>query len=213
MLFAERNDSSGQSKGLKGGREGNFIKLGKIRSGVSGYNPKFGRVSSADGSETAAPEQTHSSLGKRNTEVTTTAVGPAGEVPTIKSERVYSGKLSESRPDTYTESSDDYGRTPVLHSLPKESKPLLKFKFKKPSIETQNSANQEEEKSSIKGQRSKRKRPSPFMDKMSSNEDVTQAHQADLMDEIMDANWILKKLGKDAVGKRVEVHQPSENSW
>ncbi|CBI24915.3 unnamed protein product, partial [Vitis vinifera] len=29
----------------------------------------------------------------------------------------------------------------------------------------------------------------------------------------MDANWILKKLGKDAIGKRVEVHQSSDNSW
>jgi hypothetical protein len=30
---------------------------------------------------------------------------------------------------------------------------------------------------------------------------------------MMEANWILKKLGKDAIGKRVEVHQPSDNSW
>jgi hypothetical protein len=30
---------------------------------------------------------------------------------------------------------------------------------------------------------------------------------------MMEANWILKKLGYDAIGKRVEVHQPSDNSW
>ncbi|KAF7831738.1 Histone-lysine N-methyltransferase 2B isoform A [Senna tora] len=29
----------------------------------------------------------------------------------------------------------------------------------------------------------------------------------------MDANWILMKLGKEAIGKRVEVHQTSDNSW
>nr|GMD36590.1 histone-lysine N-methyltransferase 2C-like isoform X2 [Ipomoea batatas] len=32
-------------------------------------------------------------------------------------------------------------------------------------------------------------------------------------DELMDANWILQKLGKDAIGKRVEVHEPSNNTW
>jgi hypothetical protein len=31
--------------------------------------------------------------------------------------------------------------------------------------------------------------------------------------EMTEANRILKKLGKDAIGKRVEVHQPSDNSW
>lgn len=199
---------------MKVGREGNFIKLGKIRSGVSGHNPKFGRGSSADGSETATPEQRHTSLGKRSFDGSSAVVGPAGEVAISGSERVYSGKLTENRPETYTENNDDNGQTPVSHSLPKDSKPLLKFKFKKPSIESQNSASQEEEKSLIKGQRSKRKRPSPFMEKTSINEDDgTQANQENLMDEIMDANWILKKLGKDAIGKRVEVHQPSDNSW
>ncbi|GKB49213.1 hypothetical protein Tco_0899966 [Tanacetum coccineum] len=33
------------------------------------------------------------------------------------------------------------------------------------------------------------------------------------MGEIMDANWIIQKLGKHAIGKIVEVHQPSNNSW
>ncbi|KAL2514446.1 hypothetical protein Fot_28417 [Forsythia ovata] len=33
------------------------------------------------------------------------------------------------------------------------------------------------------------------------------------MNEIMDANWILQNLGKDSAGKRVEIHQPSNNSW
>ncbi|EXB32768.1 Histone-lysine N-methyltransferase MLL4 [Morus notabilis] len=196
LQLVERNDYSGQSMGLKVGS----IKLGKIRTAVSDYNPKFGQGSGADPYETATPEQTHTLLGRA--------------VPTSGSERVYSRKHSERRAVTYNENNGDYGQTPVSHSLPKDPKPLLKFKFKKPSTENQNSANQEEEKSSIKGQRSKRKRPSPFLEKLSiSGADATQAHQDNLMDEIMDANWILKKLGKDAIGKRVEVHQQSDNSW
>ena len=67
----------------------------------------------------------------------------------------------------------------------------------------------------IKGQRSKRKRPSPFKEKTTFNESegVSQSRQDSAMDGIMDANWILMKLGTDAIGKRVEVHQTSDNSW
>ncbi|KAF2293562.1 hypothetical protein GH714_002825 [Hevea brasiliensis] len=70
----------------------------------------------------------------------------------------------------------------------------------------------EEERSSIRGQRSKRKRPSSLLERTPFNEyeDVMQSHQDS---EMMEASWILKKLGKDAIGKRVEVHQPSDNSW
>jgi hypothetical protein len=50
------------------------------------------------------------------------------------------------------------------------------------------------------------------MEKTMYNEDegMSQSH---LDSEMMEANWILKKLGYDAIGKRVEVHQPSDNSW
>jgi hypothetical protein len=193
------------------GKEGNLIKLGKVRSDISDSNPKFGRGSSADANETIIQEHTRIVLGKRNSEGNTAAVGSFGEV---RGSKVNLGKPSESRPETYTEGNDDYGQTPGSQSLPKDSKPLLKFKFKKPAPENQNSPHPEEERSSIKGQRSKRRRPSPF-EKTSfhEDEDVTQSNQDNLMDEIMDANWILKKLGKDAIGKRVEVHQSSDNSW
>lgn len=209
----DRTDSIGQVKLLKvAGKEGNLIKLGKVRSDVSDSNPKFGRLSSADANENSAQEPTRISLGKRNNEGNAAAAGSLGEV---RGSKVLLGKPSESRPETYNEGNDDYGQAPGLHSLPKDSKPLLRFKFKKPTVENQTSPQPEEERSSIKGQRSKRRRPSPFMDKTLSNddEDVTQLNQDNLMDEIMDANWILKKLGKDAIGKRVEVHQSSDNSW
>jgi hypothetical protein len=90
----------------------------------------------------------------------------------------------------------------------------LKLKIKKPNFENQSSLIplREEEKSNIRGQRSKRKRALNFMEKTMYNEDegMSQSH---LDSEMMEANWILKKLGYDAIGKRVEVHQPSDNSW
>ncbi|XWS35524.1 hypothetical protein CRYUN_Cryun20dG0004500 [Craigia yunnanensis] len=136
----------------------------------------------------------------------------------LRRAKVMSGKQLEDRADTYGESNEDYGCVPVLNSLPKDPKPSLKFKLKKPTLENQNSqVHSEEEKSSIKGQRSKRKRPSPFMEKSLFSEDedlgVTHAHQDSLIDGMMDASWILKKLGKDAIRKKVEIHQASDNSW
>jgi hypothetical protein len=205
LQFAgDRTDSFGQLKLLKvGGKEGNLLKLGKVRPEVSDVNPKFGRGSSADAHETITQEHTRISLGKRNSEGNMAADGSLGEV---RGSKEVWGKLSDSRPEMYNEANDDY--------CPKDSKPLLKFKFKKPTLENQNSPHPEEEKSSVKGQRSKRRRPSP-LEKSSFNEveDMAVSHQDNLMDEIMDANWILKKLGKDAIGKRVEVHQSSDNSW
>jgi hypothetical protein len=90
----------------------------------------------------------------------------------------------------------------------------LKLKIKKPNLENQSSLIHlhEEEKSNIRGQRSKRKRASSLMEKTMYNEDegMPPSH---LDSEMTEANRILKKLGKDAIGKRVEVHQPSDNSW
>lgn len=30
---------------------------------------------------------------------------------------------------------------------------------------------------------------------------------------MLDASWILKKLGKDAKGKKVQIHEASDDSW
>ncbi|XP_031273749.1 uncharacterized protein LOC116132240 isoform X1 [Pistacia vera] len=207
----DRVDHTGNSRGLKiSGRDGNVIKFGKVRQEISEPNTKTGRGSGADGFET---ENMRLSLGKRNKDGSRATAGSAGEVASVRGDKL-SGKQLEGRSDALGESNDD---TPILHSLPKDFKPSLKLKFRKPSLENQNiqASQLEEEKSSIKGQRSKRRRPSPFTDKSSFNEDedASQSNQDSLMDEIMDANWILKKLGKDAIGKRVEVQQPSDNSW
>ncbi|KAG8093181.1 hypothetical protein GUJ93_ZPchr0012g20976 [Zizania palustris] len=101
---------------------------------------------------------------------------------------------------------------------------LLKLKFKRPIFEqpsTQASqpeepgtwASQPEELNVAKGQRSKRKRPS--LDKMDGSEDKGRAkrNEQSTGDETMDANWILRKLGKDAIGKRIEVQVSSDGKW
>ncbi|KAK8284729.1 hypothetical protein V6Z12_D08G179700 [Gossypium hirsutum] len=213
-------DRSAKSRGVKiTGREGNLIKFGKIRSEASELRSKFGVANSSDGYGIGPLEHTRIPSGKGSIDGNRLAAAPSGEVSTLRGGKVVSGKQLEDRADMYGESCDDYGHTPILNSLPKDPKPSLKFKLKKPVLDNQNSqAHYDEEKSSsIKGQRSKRKRPSPFMEKSLFNEDedvnVTQSHQDSLMDGMMDASWILKKLGKDAVGKKVEIHQASDNSW
>ncbi|XP_051145656.1 uncharacterized protein LOC127261370 isoform X2 [Andrographis paniculata] len=55
-----------------------------------------------------------------------------------------------------------------------------------------------------RGQRSKRRRPVAAAAAIDENKAI---------EDLSDANWILLKLGKDAAGKRVEVHQPSDDSW
>ncbi|KDP43490.1 hypothetical protein JCGZ_16777 [Jatropha curcas] len=204
-------DHSGQIRSLKFPiKEGNFIKFGKVKPETSNLNPKFERGSGTDGYETVPSDHTRVSSGKRSIDGSGTGVGPVSEVSALRG----LGKQPEVRPETYAESNDDSGDTPILQSLPKDSKFSLKLKIKKPNILNQYSRKPppEEEKSSIRGQRSKRKRPSSLLEKTSfiEDEDATQSHQDS---EMMEASWILKKLGKDAIGKRVEVHQPSDNSW
>ncbi|KAK8486012.1 hypothetical protein V6N11_032990, partial [Hibiscus sabdariffa] len=207
-----------KSRGVKiAGREGNVIKFGKIRSEFPELGSKVGEAKGSDGYEIDPLEQAHVASGEGINIIRLDAAVPSDEV-SILGGNVKSGKRSEERADTYDESNEDYGHTPVLNSLPKDPKPSLKFKLKKPNLVNQNSnAHSEEEKSSIKGQRSKRQKPSSFVEKSLFNVDedfdVTQTHQNSIMDGLMDASWILKKLGKDAIGKKVEIYQASDKSW
>ncbi|KAL0373266.1 UNVERIFIED_CONTAM: hypothetical protein Sradi_3242300 [Sesamum radiatum] len=116
---------------------------------------------------------------------------------------------------------DDNSSIPsISQASTKDRKPFLKFKIPKNS----NNGNQnvpsnfstgtqnplplpgKEEITYTRGQRSKRRRPGQ------GDEDATQWRE-DTMKDFTDANWILQKLGKDAAGKRVEVHQASNKSW
>ncbi|GFY90474.1 PHD finger family protein [Actinidia rufa] len=215
----DKIDSSEQLKGPKlRGKEGNLIKIKKINAEVSDMNPKNGGGNTVDGCESVSPLNPRVSLGKRSTGESTAAVDTATELPAVRGEKVYLRKNAVGRSEVLTGGNNDSSRTPSdSHSLLRDSKPLLKLKFKNPYHENQSSwaPLSEDEKSYVKGQRSKRKRPSPLMDKKSTreDEDALQCYEDGTMNEIMDANWILQKLGKDAIGKRVEVHQPSDNSW
>ncbi|KAI3739920.1 hypothetical protein L2E82_30333 [Cichorium intybus] len=119
----------------------------------------------------------------------------------IEKTRVSFGKRSANRSVTPGSASE------------KLNKPSLRLKFKNPYSDDQSSwaTPGEEDKSFVKGQRSKRKRPLTFMDKGVGN--LNENKDKDIMGEMMDAKWIIQKLGKHSVGKIVEVHQPSNNSW
>ncbi|GFZ00429.1 PHD finger family protein [Actinidia rufa] len=193
--FADgKGDKVDPSKQLKDpkliGKEGNLIKIKKINSEVSDMNPKNGVGNMIVGNESVSPLNHCVLLGKRSTGESTVVVDTATELPAGRGEKVYLRKNAVGRSEVLTGGNNDSNRTPSdSHSLPRNSKPLLKLKFKNPCHENQSSWAPlgEDEKSSVKGQST--------------------------MNEIMDANWILQKLGKDAIGKRVEVHQPSDNSW
>lgn len=193
---------------IKGGklRDRNIIKLGKGKSEASG--PQFHR-----GNGSFGLESTHIKSSRKSNEAFAATEGLQINVP--KGEKVSLRKHPDNRHDISNDSSKSYPPgTPALDASLKDSRPLLRLKFKTPlpgSWAPQN----EEERGSVKGQRSKRKRPSLLVEKPKHHEqeDVAEAQDENLMNEIMDANWILKKLGKDAIGKRVEVHQPSNNSW
>lgn len=193
-----------------------MIKIKKARTEVTDMPSKFAGAKFSDGMESVSALNTRALSGKKSRESSITGVRTNTELQDNKASKLPSIPAGESTPGALVDMNDDSGRTPVSHSQ-KESKPLLKLKFKNPISANQSSwaSFKEDEKSSVKGQRSKRKRPSPSREKVSikSEDDASRAYEERTMDEIMDANWILQKLGKDAIGKRVEVHQSSDNSW
>ncbi|KAL1193772.1 PHD finger protein EHD3 [Cardamine amara subsp. amara] len=157
-------------------------------------------------------------------------VDQTGEVRTLKISGRFGKTQSEGSKTTFgsitqfpastSEGNHVDDKTSISPALQKETRPLLKFKLRKPNSGDQKSSvttqSEDEKLNSAKGQRSKRKRPSSLVDKDSLKEDgeaTTNSHQdSSRNDEMMDANWILKKLGKDSIGKRVEV-LGSQNSW
>ncbi|XP_027106877.1 uncharacterized protein [Coffea arabica] len=205
-----------QKKGSKlRGKDGNLIKIKKANTEAGDMPPKFGGAKLLDEVEQVSGLNTRA-LGKKSTEVSATGVRIKSEFPASRTNRFSSVPAWDSRPGALADVSDDGNHAPISNSQ-KESKPLLKLKFKNPISENQSTwaPPKEDERSSVKGQRSKRKRPSPPREKVSTKneDDASRVYGDRSMDEIMDANWILQKLGKDAMGKRVEVHQPSDNSW
>ncbi|KAI3905621.1 hypothetical protein MKX01_036530 [Papaver californicum] len=200
--IAEEFDSGDQLRRPRHrSREGSLKKFGKVKSDFSVLNHRTG-VSERHESPTV--EGTRVLLGRgveHSLDVVEPSVGS-----THRNDEVLLKRHSKKKPNIRGESYD--GTPSDLESLPRDTKPLLKLKFKK-------SYAQNLEQTSIKGQRSKRKRPSRIVEKAPIREDdvYSQLHSDNQIDESIDANWILKKLGKDAIGKSVEVHESSDSSW
>ncbi|KAF8050341.1 hypothetical protein N665_1994s0010 [Sinapis alba] len=100
--------------------------------------------------------------------------------------------------------------------LQKDSGKLLKLKIKKhhnPESQEQREAPRivYERSKSGKGHRSKRKRAE--ISGFNEDEDVSLSREEGLLGEMLDASWILKKLGEDAKGKEVQIHEASDDSW
>uniref|UniRef100_A0A7N0T312 Uncharacterized protein n=1 Tax=Kalanchoe fedtschenkoi TaxID=63787 RepID=A0A7N0T312_KALFE len=188
--------------------EGNKPNLGKVTPEV--YVPdKFMRRSVADGEEPTS-QKASTLIGKRNI----VAIGPVKESISSRSDRVSSRNQLVKFPDVSSKVPENVSKKHDM-LVQNDSKPLLKLKFKNPYFENPSSwvTQNDDEKSLVKGQRSKRKRSSNLEKLALQDKDTSRTEQGHSVDASMDANWILKRLGKDAIGKRVEVHQPSDNSW
>lgn len=211
------HDGENQLNGSKHrGTESTLIKRGKVKKDVSEVTDGGTGILSKD-LESNVMENTPVISGRKNSEGSISAADLYAGA-TLRSDEASPSKHSKAKSTNLIGQSQDSMNPPVADSFPKDPKPLLKLKFKNLQLDSQSSwvpQSGEEDKSSVKGQRSKRKRPAPFMEKASVREDEDDEHilRDDPIDEVMDANWILKKLGKDAIGKRVEVHQSSDNSW
>ncbi|KAJ0966302.1 hypothetical protein J5N97_027440 [Dioscorea zingiberensis] len=132
---------------------------------------------------------------------------------TLRNDEIIEQKQSV---ETYLNSqnkSDEVAELPNASNSFNNPKPLLKLKLKNPYFEQQSSWAPQgaEDKNCVKGQRSKRKRPS--MEKINIWEDDRDVniHLENSSNEV--EAKILQKLGNRAIGKRVEVHQSSDVSW
>lgn len=212
---------AGQNKSSKlQEKEGPLIKFKNVNSESSNISLKHaGGFSKAFESDN--PQGAHSLLGKRTNEDGASARrGP--EFPGTRRNKHSSIKSGDDVP-TITMSSElveeNSSFQPMSQASSEGHKPHLIFRIPKNS----NTGNQNDQgnmsnadslrlsgKGDItytRGQRSKRRRPAL------GDGDTSQQHEDNTIKEFTDANWILQKLGKDAAGKRVEIHQSSNNTW
>lgn len=197
FVAGHKRDRSDRVKGFKlQVKEGSLIKLRNAsNSELEGLSEDH---------ESVSPRNKNSVLGKRNAE----------DIASRRSKQASMGDVSVSG-----DLVDDSSNLPSVSEAPaKERKPFLKFKIPKNlnngnsnlSIGTLDSLPPppgKDELTYTRGQRSKRRRPAV------GDEDSSQTREDSTIKDFSDANWILQKLGKGAAGKRVEVHQPSSNSW
>ncbi|KAH9611987.1 hypothetical protein KSS87_007149 [Heliosperma pusillum] len=185
-------------------RERNLIKLVKGKFAPSDTNAKSDR-----GNGLLIPEKAPIMSSKRLSEVGVATEGIQSSVSKGQS-------LSFRRhPESIGISSEGHktnkAASSIVDASPKDSRLSLRLKFKSPFLGSW-APRGDEETVSVKGQRSKRKRPSPSIEKPKHQDEDATASQGQRK-ELGDDTWIVSKLGRDVIGKRVEVHQPSDNSW
>lgn len=194
------------------GKEGPLIKLRNTTSNseLANISSKHSGGGISEGYESVSPKNVPSVLGKRSAEDSASARRTEHFSMGHEDDASVSGDPID----------DGSSLASVSQASTKERKPFLKFKIPK------NSSNGNQNTSSdsnignpdslppgkneiiyTRGQRSKRRRPAV------GDEESSQKFEDSTIKDFTDANWILQKLGKDAAGKRVEVHQPSSNSW
>ncbi|CAN6913011.1 unnamed protein product [Brassica oleracea] len=133
------------------------------------------------------------------------------EETTSEQQRSLLGKCNEEKRGSQDEEDTCKGRGDL------NGRPLLKLKIKKHNAESQEQREAPrivyERSKSRKGHRSKRKRASspPTAEKSGFNEDEDVSLSRE--ESLLDASWILKKLGEDAKGKKVQIHDASDDSW
>ncbi|XP_042066085.1 uncharacterized protein LOC121809496 isoform X3 [Salvia splendens] len=201
-------------------KEGPLIKLKNVNSESSNISLKHaGGFSKAFESDN--PQGAHSLLGNRTTEDGASARrGP--EFPGTRRNKHSSIKSGDDVPtmsSELVEVEENSSFPPMSQASSEGHKPHLIFRIPKNS----NTGNQNDQgnmsnadslrlsgKGDItytRGQRSKRRRPAL------GDGDTSQQHEDNTIKEFTDANWILQKLGKNAAGKRIEIHQSSNDSW
>ncbi|XP_073143653.1 uncharacterized protein [Henckelia pumila] len=216
-------------------KEGNLIKIKNTNSKASKISSELtgGKFSHED----EPLKNAHSVLGKRSIE-DSASTRSGSDVLASQRNKFSSMKYTDDRP-TVSVDLDNGNSSSMLNSA-NDHKPYLKFKIPNNSNtghqNASNNSNQglnQKERSDgrvdvgqmiiqtpsplphpgkkeityTRGQRSKRRRPA------TGDEDTSQWHEDNTLKEFTDANWVLQKLGKDAAGKRVEIHQPSNDSW
>ncbi|KAL8542260.1 hypothetical protein ACS0TY_003213 [Phlomoides rotata] len=212
---AYKTDHADRVKGSKlRGNEGHMIKLKNSNSEPSNISSKLTGGEFSEGYESVSPK--YLGVRKRSTE------DSASDVPVSKRSKHSSFKHAADGSVSGDLIDDSSSSIPSMSQATiKDHKPFLKFKIPKNSNNgnqnvpsNANTGNQiplplavKDEITYTRGQRSKRRRPAP------GDEDALQGREDSTVNDFADANWILQKLGKDAAGKRVEIHQPSNNSW
>lgn len=177
-------------------KQGPLIKFKNVNSELSNISSKQG-THSLPGKKGTKPEVTFSRRNKYS------SVKSDDDAPTMSSELVDD---DSSLPSMSLASSEDH-KTHLVFRIPKSSN------FGNQNVQSNSSNGSalrlpgKEDITYSRGQRSKRRRPSL------GDGDTSQRHEDNTIKEFTDANWILQKLGKDAAGKGIEIHQSSNNTW